>query len=154
MWSDANRDCSRQDFLFAKRTWLFFLCSIAAKKTMGDFAAVSPAEIVSRAIAVLLFSFCIFTWFICWYIHVFSWYLVFIYYIYILYIHKHIFLYLCLVISWEWCDPVIILSSQISLLLNLLRKNCFIHVWLNTSWDLILYFALNTLCVWIDLPFT
>lgn len=43
-----SRDCSCQDFLLAKRTWLFFPCSIAAKNSMGNFAAVQPAVIFKQ----------------------------------------------------------------------------------------------------------
>lgn len=48
IWSEVNRDCSCQDLLLAKRTWLFFPCSIAAKNSMGNFAAVQPAVIFKQ----------------------------------------------------------------------------------------------------------
>lgn len=52
-----------QDFLFSKRIGLFcFPCFLAAESTGGDFAAVWPSVISSRAIAVLLsFSFLFFS---------------------------------------------------------------------------------------------
>lgn len=48
IWSEVIRDCSCQDFLLAKRTWQFFPCSIAAKNSMGNFAAVQPAVIFKQ----------------------------------------------------------------------------------------------------------
>lgn len=124
IWSEVIRDCSCQDFLLAKRTWQFFPCSIAAKNSMGNFAAVQPAVIFKQGhccvLTLILYfhsvSMSTHTMFSFRYLVLYA-YTVYKY-IYIL----HIFLYLCLLLSWEWCDYVIVLWSPIMLMLTLFWK--------------------------------
>lgn len=111
--SEVIRDCSCQDFLLAKRTWLFFPCSIAAKNSMGNFAAVQPAVILKQGqccvLTILYFhlvSMSIHPMFSFWYLVLYA-YTVYKY-IYILY---YIFFYIYVLLSWEWCDYVIIMRS-------------------------------------------
>lgn len=62
----------------------------------------------------------------------FIWYLVL--YAYTVYINiyiLHIFLYLCLLLSWEWCDYVISLWSLIILTLLFWKKKLYSHL----QWD-------------------
>ena len=134
IWSEVDRDCSCQDFLLAERTWQFFPCSIAAKNSTGNFAAVQPAVILKQGhccvltliLYFLLVSMLIHPMFSFWYLVLYA-YTVYKY-IYIYYI-LHIFLYLCLLLSWEWCDYVIILWSRIMLTLTFhLKKSC-IHIY-------------------------
>lgn len=114
------RDCSCQDFLLAKRTWQFFPCSIAAKNSMGNFAAVQPAVIFKQGHCCVL-TLILYFHLVSMLIHpmFFFWYLVLYAYTVYKYIYIfHIFLYLCLLLSWEWCDYVISLWSLIILMLT------------------------------------
>lgn len=57
IWSLYNRGFPCQDLFLPKRTWLFFPCSIAAKNTMGNYAAVQPAVILFFQAGALLCSY-------------------------------------------------------------------------------------------------
>lgn len=93
IWSEVNRDWSCQDFLLAKRTWLFFPCSIAAKNSTGNFAAVQPAVILKQGHCCVL-TLILYFHLVSTLIHpMFSfWYLVL--YAYTLYINIYINIYI------------------------------------------------------------
>lgn len=93
----------------------------SCKEQYGKLCCCTTCCDLSRGIAVFLLSFCILSWSLL--IHpLFSfWYLVLYAYTVYKYIYMiHIFLYLCLLLSWEWCDYVIIRWSLIMFMLTFL----------------------------------
>lgn len=85
----------------------------AAKNIKGNFAAVQPAVISKQGqcCALTIFVFSLDFYFNTSYV-IFLILSLYAYTVYMKIYILHIFLYLCILLSWEWCDYVIFLKTS------------------------------------------